>query len=60
MRTRPERQRRFFKARIIKYNRKMNRLGEKVLEPDTFSQMMIEGQTLLTFSALDLLINQKP
>jgi len=49
----PERQKRFFKARIIKFNRKLNRLGEKAMEPKTFSDLMIEGNALLTFAAID-------
>jgi len=54
-RTRTKRQRRFFKARAIKYNRKLNRIGEKVLEPANFSKLMIEGHTLLTFMFVDSL-----
>jgi len=55
MKTRPERQQRFFKARAIKFNRKLNRMGEKVLAPANFSKMMIEGQTLITFMWIDSL-----
>ena len=49
----PERQRRFFKARAIKFNRKLSLLGEKVLEPDNFKPLMIEGNTLMVFMAMD-------
>ena len=52
-RTRSERQERFFKARMIKFNRKLTRLGEKAMEPKTFSDLMIEGNALLTFAAID-------
>uniref|UniRef100_A0A6M3KMT1 Uncharacterized protein n=1 Tax=viral metagenome TaxID=1070528 RepID=A0A6M3KMT1_9ZZZZ len=53
MRTRPERQHRYFKAKAIKWQRKLNRLGERALEPDKFSKLMIEGQSLLTFITID-------
>ena len=55
MRTRPERQRRFFKAKAIKWQRKLNRLGQRALEPDKFSKLMIEGNALMTFMAMDAL-----
>lgn len=49
----PERQHRFFKARIKKFHRKLDRLGEKAVEPETFRQLMTEGNALLTFAAID-------
>jgi len=52
---RNEKQQRFFKARAIKFNRKLNFMGEKVLEPANFSKLMIEGKCLLTFIAIDCL-----
>ena len=59
MRTRRERQKRFFKARIIKFNRKLTRLGAKAVEPENFEKLMIEGKALLTFAAIDSLINKQ-
>jgi len=53
MRTGPERQHRFFKARAIKWQRKLNRLGEKALEPENFSSLMMEGRTLMIFMAAE-------
>jgi hypothetical protein len=53
MKTGPERQHRFFKARAIKFQRKLNRLGEKAIEPENFSNLLIEGQALVTFMAAD-------
>jgi len=55
MRTRPEQQKRFFKAKAIKWQRKLNRLRERALEPDEFSKLMIEGNALITFMAMDAL-----
>ena len=55
MKTRAERQRRFFKARAIKFNRNLVRMGEKALEPNTFSRLMIKGNALMVFMAIDLL-----
>lgn len=49
----PERQHRFFEARIKKFHRKLDRLGEKAVEPETFSRLMMEGKALLTFAAID-------
>jgi len=51
----PERQRRFFKAKAIKFNRKLSRMGEKAVKPGNHSQLMIEGQALITFAAIDCL-----
>jgi len=59
LRTRPERQRRFLKARAIKFNRKLARLGQKAVEPKTFSNLYCEGQTLLVFMAIDSWNHQK-
>ena len=55
MKTRAERQRRFFKARAIKFNRKLARMGEKALDPNMFSKLMIEGDALMVFMAMDSL-----
>ena len=55
MLARPERQQRYFKAKAIKYNRKLSLMGEKVLRPKNFTRMMIEGQCLLIFTAIDCL-----
>lgn len=52
-RMRPERQRRFFKAKAIMFNRKLTRKGEKALKRENFSRLMIEGQTLMIFMAMD-------
>jgi hypothetical protein len=57
LRTGPERQKRWFKARAIKFNRKLDRLGQRALEPRTFSNLMIEGNALLTFMSVDLIAN---
>jgi len=49
----PERQRRYLKASMIKFNRKLDRLGQKAVEPKTFSNLMIEGNALLVFASID-------
>lgn len=49
----PERQTRYFKARAIKFNRKLGAMREDALEPQNFSKLMIEGRTLLLFMSLD-------
>lgn len=47
-----ERQRRYFKAKVLKYNRKLNRIGQDATGKD-FENIMIEGKALLLFTALD-------
>jgi hypothetical protein len=49
----PERQERYFKARAIKFNRKLDAMGEAAIEPENFSRLMIEGKALLLFMTLD-------
>lgn len=52
-----ERQRRYFKAKAIKFNRKLNRMGENAVQKENFSNLMIEGQALVTFMSIDSIIN---
>ena len=48
-----ELQQRFFKAKAIKFNRKLSRLGQKAVKPPVFDNLMIEGGALVTFMMID-------
>ena len=53
MKSRPERQRRYFKAKAIKFNRKLSLMRGTSLEPGKLSELTIEGNVLVTFMAID-------
>ena len=53
--SRSERQRRFFKAKAIKFNRNLTHLRENALTPEIFPKLMIEGNALLVFMTMDSL-----
>ena len=42
----------YFEAKAREFNQKLDQMGESVVKPENFSNLMIEGRTLLTFLAI--------
>jgi len=53
IRTLQEKQHRFFKAKAIKFNRKLDRMGQDAVKSPLFDNLMIEGRALVTFMMID-------